>query len=508
MADIEEVNYPSGGRRADSPVDIESRNEREGSRESDHDDRDRRRRGGGYERDLRRENRRYAPYPSQDERSGRRQSGSSGKECRVYVWNLPYNVKWQDLKDFMKTVGEVGHVDIIEDGHGKSKGCGIVEFRHKEDAEKAIKELHGTDFRGRSIHIREDRIEETQSERRRPTSSRGTDSGNYGSNHSPQIGGGGLGNLTNLLGMGNLNVAQGLNYKTDPLSCTVFVSNLDYNVNWQKLKDTFRVAGNVIRADINLDSDHKSKGFGTVQFETATEAISAVSMFHGQNLSGRAMSVRLDRNAPIMQQLSNAGMNNVNMGRTAASGAMNQVAVLQLLQSLQGLSQLAQLTSNLNNAGGGLGAALGSLTGGGGIAGLGATPGMADPSATNPLAALSGLGMLGNNLGLGGAGGGGGGSLGVGGGLGSLSQGDSGAPGKQVFVRNLPWRYTWQDLKDKFKGAGRVVRADIMTESGGRSKGCGTVMFETAEDAAHAISLFNGALIDGREIDVRMDRLG
>ena len=37
-----------------------------------------------------------------------------------------------------------------------------------------------------------------------------------------------------------------------------------------------RTPGNVIRADINLDSDHKSKGFGTVQFETATEAISAV----------------------------------------------------------------------------------------------------------------------------------------------------------------------------------------------------------------------------------------
>lgn len=102
MADLEDAVYPSGGRRDDSPVDTESRNEREGSRESDHDDRDRRRRGGGYERDLRRESRRYAPYPSQDERSGRRQSGSGGKECRVYVWNLPYTVKWQDLKDFMK----------------------------------------------------------------------------------------------------------------------------------------------------------------------------------------------------------------------------------------------------------------------------------------------------------------------------------------------------------------------------------------------------------------------
>ena len=95
--------YSSAGRRDDSPIDGDPRNEREGSRESDHDDRDRRRRGGGYERDLRRENRRYAPYPSADERSNsRRQSGSGGKECRVYVWNLPYSVKWQDLKDFMK----------------------------------------------------------------------------------------------------------------------------------------------------------------------------------------------------------------------------------------------------------------------------------------------------------------------------------------------------------------------------------------------------------------------
>jgi len=196
-----------------------------------------------------------------------------------------------------------------------------------------------------------------------------------------------------------------------------------------------------------------------------------------------------------MQQLSNAGMNNANVSRTG--GAMNPL-VLQLLQSLQGLSQLAQLAG-----GAGLGAGLGNLSGGTGMGGVGGPPGMSDPSGANPLAALGGLGMLGNNLGLGGVSGGGG--LG---GLGSSQHSDSGTAGRQVFVRNLPWRYTWQDLKDKFKGAGRVVRADIMTESSGRSKGCGTVMFETPEDAAHAISMFNGALVDGREIDVRMDRLG
>ena len=139
-----------------------------------------------------------------------------------------------------------------------------------------------------------------------------------------------------------------------------------------------------------------------------------------------------------MQQLSNAGMNNANLGRgNAAGGAMNPVAVLQLLQSLQGLSQLAQLTSNLNNSGGGLGAALGSLTGAAGMAGVGGAPGMSDSTASNPLAALSGLGMLGNSLGLGAGTGTGGGGGGLSGGMGSFLQGDSRTSGKQVFVRNV-----------------------------------------------------------------------
>ena len=43
-------------------------------------------------------------------------------------------------------------------------------------------------------------------------------------------GAGPLGNLGGLLGLGNLNIAQGLNYKTDPLSCTVFVSNVSLDL--------------------------------------------------------------------------------------------------------------------------------------------------------------------------------------------------------------------------------------------------------------------------------------
>lgn len=81
--------------------DQEARDQREGSKDSDQEEGEGRRRGG-FERDLRsdRENRRFTPYSTS--RSKGRVSSSALKEYRVYVSNIPYNVRWQDLKDYMK----------------------------------------------------------------------------------------------------------------------------------------------------------------------------------------------------------------------------------------------------------------------------------------------------------------------------------------------------------------------------------------------------------------------
>jgi RNA recognition motif-containing protein len=43
------------------------------------------------------------------------------------------------------------------------------------------------------------------------------------------------------------------------------------------LKDLFRSAGNIIRADINIGADGRPKGSGTVIFETAKDAQQAIS---------------------------------------------------------------------------------------------------------------------------------------------------------------------------------------------------------------------------------------
>ena len=65
---------------------------------------------------------------------------------------------------------------------------------------------------------------------------------------------------------------------------------------------------------------------------------------------------------------------------------------------------------------------------------------------------------------------------------------------------------TWQDLKDHMRSAGDVVRADVMTEPDGRSKGCGLVEYASARDAAKAIQGLNDTVLKDRKIFVREDR--
>ena len=47
----------------------------------------------------------------------------------------------------------------------------------------------------------------------------------------------------------------------------------------------------------------------------------------------------------------------------------------------------------------------------------------------------------------------------------------------RVFVGNMKYETTWQQLKDHFGAAGNVVHARVMENRTGRSQGCGVVEF-------------------------------
>jgi len=81
-----------------------------------------------------------------------------------------------------------------------------------------------------------------------------------------------------------------------------------------------------------------------------------------------------------------------------------------------------------------------------------------------------------------------------------------GTHGRQVFVGNLPYTCSWQDLKDKFRVCGNIIRADVLLDMSGRSKGQGTVLFETSNEAQKAIGMFDGTDFNGRVITVHEDK--
>lgn len=82
----------------------------------------------------------------------------------------------------------------------------------------------------------------------------------------------------------------------------------------------------------------------------------------------------------------------------------------------------------------------------------------------------------------------------------------TGAPGTQLYIGNIPFQAGWQDLKDLFRSAGNVVRADLNFGPDGRPKGSGIVVFASPEDAQNAIAQYNGFDWSGRQIEVREDR--
>ncbi len=77
----------------------------------------------------------------------------------------------------------------------------------------------------------------------------------------------------------------------------------------------------------------------------------------------------------------------------------------------------------------------------------------------------------------------------------------------KLFIGNLAYTVTSDQLKDHFAAAGTVTDAVVISDKfSGRSKGFGFVEFETAEMAQKAIEMFNGQEFQGRELVVNEAR--
>lgn len=193
---------------------------------------------------------------------------SSEPGARVYVGNLPWQTSWQDLKDHMRTAGNVVYADVFLDEFGRSKGCGIVEYSTNSEAMTAIKTLNDTKIgdSDRLIFVREDR-EVGNPRDRAPRGGRRGGSSSYSAPSG------------------------------DTLGRQVFVRNLPYSTVWSDLKDHFKLFGRVVRAEALIGPDGTPKGQGTVLFETREDAQNAIAKANNTEFQGRVIVVQEDKYA-------------------------------------------------------------------------------------------------------------------------------------------------------------------------------------------------------------------
>src|SRR5690349_5216436 len=79
--------------------------------------------------------------------------------------------------------------------------------------------------------------------------------------------------------------------------------------------------------------------------------------------------------------------------------------------------------------------------------------------------------------------------------------------GNRLYVGNLPYSTTDEDLKEVFAAHGEVTNASVITDRAtGQSRGFGFVEFATDTDAQKAIEALHGATLEGRALVVNEAR--
>jgi RNA recognition motif-containing protein len=78
---------------------------------------------------------------------------------------------------------------------------------------------------------------------------------------------------------------------------------------------------------------------------------------------------------------------------------------------------------------------------------------------------------------------------------------------KNIFVGNLDFNTSEDELRQLFESYGQVDRVAIMTDRDtGRSRGFGFVEMTNAEDGEKAIAALNGSQVGGRTLNVNEAR--
>ena len=75
---------------------------------------------------------------------------------KLYIGNLGFDVSDKDLEDLFAQAGVCDSASVITDrATGRSRGFGFVEMSSNSEAQKAIQQFNGQEFKGRALKVNE-----------------------------------------------------------------------------------------------------------------------------------------------------------------------------------------------------------------------------------------------------------------------------------------------------------------------------------------------------------------
>lgn len=254
----------------------------------------------------------------------------------------------------------------------------------------------------------------------------------------------------------------------------VYIGNLSWDTTWQNLKDfAMREVGDVVHAEITSDYDGRSKGCGVLDFSSIKAARKACKKLNKIEFMGRHLLIREDR---IKKDIDNRFI-----CETSSTDLCVIVSNLPSGITWHSLKDHMRQVGNVERA---------NL--------IGKSSGIVTyqhlKDAKRAIRQLHNSILDSNHI-----------SVREYHRNGRDETSKSLNFGVSVFVGNIPYEISWQDLKDHMRRCGNVDRADILKDFVGQSKGCAMVTYQHPKEAQRAIRELQDSILGGRRIFVRRD---
>ncbi|WVR03278.1 hypothetical protein IAU60_000269 [Kwoniella sp. DSM 27419] len=444
----------------------------------------------------------------------------------LFVGNLPYRVRWQDLKDLFRKAGTVLRADVSLGPDNRSRGYGTVLMGSREDAARAIDRYNGFTWQTRTLEVRPDRLPpeyEPQNQQQQLSHGHGHQHQHQHQHllhhplpHHPHAqplhrpAGSGMFNFHNIPPTGqpyplgaHPNGAGG--HWMPNQTRQSFSAGPVNGLLGPGIAPPMGMGGSnpisssqsppTMYGSASLPLSVQNTGGPPYPHLAASPLAGSLTAGTGATGASHVSAPRRDSQTPFSHHASPDPI--VSLGKSASPAlAQAQTSSIVSRPNSTNDSAISAAASPPVKDGSAMTIPPALLHARGSIHGIDLTGsdidlGRRSPaisasrrgSAVPPIPQLEGLAHQGTGLGP-----------------------PSTLHDRVIFVSNLPLSMQWQDLKDLLRPAGTIIRADVATDGNGRPRGFGTALFASEGDAARAVGMFNGCDIGGQRISAHLER--